>query len=130
MEAFSPGRSCMMTGIATGFTAKGAVFSALMAETGITGAVDSLEGKAGLYPVYFGDDYKKEALVEELGTRFESGEVSIKPWPGVRYTHSYIDATLQLIREYAISADDIRQIRVFAAGWVQTMCEPQGKARK
>jgi len=130
LEAFSPGAAPMMTGMATGFTAQAAVFSALMAQRGITGARDSLEGKAGLYNVYFGGDYNRDVLIGNLGKKFGSAGISIKPWPGVRFINSYIDATLQLVREHDIASQDIRQITLFAAGWAQTLCEPLEMRRR
>ncbi len=110
MEAFTPGAAGMMTGMATGFSSKTAVISALMAQKGITGARNSLEGKAGLYNLYFEGDYNRDMLLGDLGQRFESANISIKPWPGVRYAHPYIDATLQLLREHDISSDDVKRI--------------------
>lgn len=124
MEAFSPGAAGMMTGMATGFSARSAVLSALMAEKGITGARNSLEGKAGLYCLYFGNDYNRDALLGGLGKKFASTGISIKPWPGVRYAHPYIDATLQLVRERNITSKDIKRIHLYVAGWVETLCQP------
>lgn len=111
-------------GMSSGFAAKGAVISALMAEKGIKGAKNSLEGKAGLYSAYYGSDYNRDVLVSDLGRRFESAGISFKPWPGLRYFHPYIDATLQLVNEHSIAAETIGKIKVFVAGFVQTYCEP------
>jgi 2-methylcitrate dehydratase PrpD len=111
-------------GIPSAFAAKGAVLSALMAHQDITGARDSLEGTAGLYNVYYGGDYNRERLVAGLGSRFESIGISLKPWPGLRYFHPYIDATLQLVREHDITAEIIKRITIFVAGYVQGGCEP------
>ncbi|MFC2002279.1 MmgE/PrpD family protein [Chloroflexota bacterium] len=124
MEAYSAGHAAMMTGMSSGFTAKGAVLSALMAEKGITGARNSLEGKAGLYNVHFRGEYNRDVLMGDLGKTFESANIGIKPWPGVRYTHSYIEATLKLMREYHITSQNISQVTVFVAGMAQTLCEP------
>lgn len=117
-------------GIPNAFAAKGAVLSALMADKGITGATDCLEGAAGLYNVYYGGDYNRDRLVAGLGSRFESASISLKPWPGLRYFHSYIDATLQLVREQKITAQNIKRITIFVAGYVQGGCEPLEARRK
>ncbi|MFC2000882.1 MmgE/PrpD family protein [Chloroflexota bacterium] len=124
MEAYSAGHAAMMAGMAAGFTAKGAVLSSLMAEKGITGARNSLEGKAGLYNVHFRGDYDRDVLMGDLGKKFESTGIYIKPWPGVRFTHGYIQATLQLMREHRFTSQDISQVTVFVAGMAQTLCEP------
>lgn len=126
---FTPGYSKIWN-MATGFAAMAAVLSALMAEKGITGAKHSFEGKAGFYKMYFGSDYDRDALVSHLGKRFENVEISFKPWPGIRFNHSYVDATLQIMREHNISAQDIKQITLFVAGWVQSFCEPIEERRR
>ncbi|MFC1917911.1 MmgE/PrpD family protein [Chloroflexota bacterium] len=130
MEAYSAGHSTMIAGMSSGFTAKAAVLSALMAKKGITGAKNSLEGKSGLYNVYFRGDYNRDILMNNLGEKFESANIGIKPWPGVRFTHGYIEATLKLMREHHIASEDINQITVFVAGMAQTLCEPLEVQRK
>ncbi|MBI2832127.1 MAG: MmgE/PrpD family protein [Chloroflexi bacterium] len=130
MEAFAPGAASVMTGMSCGFASKAGVLSALMAQKGINGAKDSLEGKAGMYNLYFEGDYNRDILLNDLGKRFESANISIKPWPGVRYAHPYIDATLQLVREHSLAPDAIKQIRLLVAGWVETLCQPLELALK
>jgi 2-methylcitrate dehydratase PrpD len=120
---YTPGYSKIWN-MATGFPAMAAVVSALMAEKGITGAKHSFEGKTGFYNMYFGGHYNRVALLSDLGKRFENVEISFKPWPGIRYNHSYIDATLQLMREHNIIAQHIKRLTVFVAGWAETFCEP------
>ncbi len=124
MEAYSPGFAAMMTGMASGFTAKAGVISSLLAEKGITGARKSLEGKAGLFNVHFRGNYDRNVLIGDTGKRFESAGIAIKPWPGVRLTHGYIEATLKLMREYKIASGDISRIIVFVSGTTKTLCEP------
>ena len=75
-----------------GMAVRGGIASALMAKRGITGARNCLEGAAGMYQVYHGRSYSREKLVDELGTRFEGVNVSIKPYPCCRGVHPFIDA--------------------------------------
>ncbi|MBI4333601.1 MAG: MmgE/PrpD family protein [Chloroflexi bacterium] len=96
-----------------GFAAKGGVLSALLAEKGITGAMNSLEGEFGFYKVYNGGKYKPEVLLSNLGTRFEVSNLSFKPYPCGRSQHASIDATLEMVREYDIQAGDVERITVF-----------------
>jgi 2-methylcitrate dehydratase PrpD len=124
------GAVSMMRGMVTGFTAKSAVLAALMAEKGITGVKESLNGKAGLYNVYFGGDYHRDSLTGQLGKRFVSGEIAQKPWPTCRYIQSYIDNVIQLVREHNISGEDIKQIRPHVAGFIKTRCEPLEHQRR
>jgi len=57
-----------LRGIYAGFSAKGAVLAALMAEKGISGIGSLFEGKAGLFKVYFADDYNRARMLAGLGS--------------------------------------------------------------
>lgn len=108
---------CVLDGALTkrmqpGFAARGGLLSALLAKSGITGAKNILEGKAGLYRVYLKDDYDPAPLVSELGEKFEGVNLSFKPYPCCRYTHTSIDATLQLVKAHRIDADEVDEITV------------------
>lgn len=125
LEAFSSsGQRSAMRGMVTGLTAKSCTLAASMAQAGIRGVPDSLDGEFGLYPIYYGGSYDREALLAGLGERWESADIGMKPWPTCRYTHSYIDATLQLSREHGLRPDDIESVRVHVAGYAESRCVP------
>jgi 2-methylcitrate dehydratase PrpD len=115
-EAYSgsstTGRSTMMQAMSTGFRAKGAVFAALMAQVDITGPADSLEGRTGLFNVYFKGAQDRTVLLGELGERFESRNIGIKPSPGTWHAFTNVDAVRDLMRQHDIAADDIAEIAV------------------
>ena len=94
----------------SGFGAKAGVLSALLAERGVTGAKDIFEGRFGFYPLYFGGQYDRKKITEELGQRFEGKNLSIKFYIGGRYTHPCIDATLSLVKENNIRPDDVEEV--------------------
>ena len=91
----SPGS--VMRGIRDGFPIKAGILSGLMAKRGLIGTKDSLEGRGGIYPLYFQGTYERSYLTNELGKKFEGSEVSFKPWPSARVTHSSLDAALQIL---------------------------------
>jgi len=95
-----------------GMAVRGGIASALMAKRGITGARNCLEGKAGLYKVYHMGAYSRERLVDELGTRFEGVNVSIKPYPCCRGVHAFIDAGLALAAKHDIHPEDVKSILI------------------
>jgi 2-methylcitrate dehydratase PrpD len=97
-----------------GFAVRGGIQAAMLAQKGVTGARNSLEGVQGFYYVYHGNCYSRDILVGELGTRFESENISIKPYPCCRGTHPTIDATLTLVRENNIPSDDVESIKIRA----------------
>jgi 2-methylcitrate dehydratase PrpD len=108
-----------------GFAARAGVASALMAQKGITGARNSLEGHMGLYKMFFQGGYDRETLIRDLGSHFEGVNVSFKPYPCCRGTHPSIDAMLGLVEEHRIRLEDVKEIRVFVdAGGHQMLSSP------
>jgi 2-methylcitrate dehydratase PrpD len=107
-----------------GLAARGGITSALMAERGITGAKNSLEGKAGLFQVYHGRDYDPKILTGELGKRFEGVNIGDKPYPCCGFTHSFIDATLFLKSKYKIKPEKVREIRIYGGESSIGLCTP------
>jgi 2-methylcitrate dehydratase PrpD len=106
---------CGMDGALTkrmgpGLAARGGIASALMAERGITGCKNSLEGKAGLFNVYHGGDYSRQILTDELGKRFEGVNIGDKPYPCCGFTHPFIDAVFFLQSKHNIDIDLIAEI--------------------
>lgn len=96
-----------------GFSVKGGLTSALLAEKGITGAHNCIDADWGLYKLYWRGDYDPVGLVADLGKRFESMNLSIKPYPCCRGVHPAIDAALALRKEHGIKPENIEKINIF-----------------
>jgi len=108
-----------------GFAVRGGIQAAMLASKGVTGAVNSLQGIQGYYKVYHGNCYSEELLIGELGTRFESGNTSIKPYPCCRGTHPTADAALSLTREHGVTADNVESIKIWCGkGTLGLLGEP------
>ncbi len=107
-----------------GFAARGGIVSALMAEKGITAAQNSLLGKWGLYSIYYGGGVDLDALTGELGERFETANVSLKAYPCCKLTHTFIDASLALKKEYNLKVEDIAEATAFVGHRAHAICEP------
>lgn len=95
-----------------GFAARAGVLSALLAQNGIAGARNVLDGEAGLYRVYLRDAYDRERLLHGLGSHFEGVNLSFKLYPSCRYTHTAIDAALDLVQGNPIDPDSVERITV------------------
>jgi 2-methylcitrate dehydratase PrpD len=122
---------CTFRAFEFGLAARGGVFAALLAEKGITGPRESFEGAVSLYPVYFkGQKYNRNALLTDLGKRFEVMNLGFKPWPSCSLTHSYIGATLQAIEEHHIKPQEIKQVTVFVNNTSNTLFEPLEMRRR
>jgi 2-methylcitrate dehydratase PrpD len=113
-----------------GFCAQAAVSAVALARQGITGAQDVFEGRYGLYPSYYGEDYAPEALTEGLGRDFRMLDLALKPYPCCSYAQEPIEATLELAREHGIEASQVDSavawvVSKHAAGLVDHPFEPR-----
>jgi 2-methylcitrate dehydratase PrpD len=113
-----------LRGMYAGFTAQGVVLATLLAEKGITGINTLFEGKAGIFNVYFGGKYERAKMLEELGKQYLGASMLYKAWPAVGNVHTYIHATIDLMKEHRLTAADIEQIRVYVGDFHQRMCTP------
>ncbi len=110
-----------------GFAARGGIVAALMAEKGITGAKDCLEGEVGLYNLYHKGEYDPAPLTAGLGRSFAGTSVSMKPYPCCKGTHSYVDAALALVNKRNIKAEDVREITVYCQDETNFLVHPLEK---
>jgi 2-methylcitrate dehydratase PrpD len=110
-----------------GFAARGGIVAALMAEKGITGARDCLEGEVGLYNLYHKGEYDPTPLTAGLGKSFAGTSVSMKPYPCCKGTHSYVDAALALVNKHNIKAGDVREITVYCQDVTNFLVHPLEK---
>ncbi|MBN1848086.1 MAG: MmgE/PrpD family protein [Deltaproteobacteria bacterium] len=106
------------------FAAKAALLSALLAKKGIKGFDHPFEGKAGLFSLYSKGHYDSDTLLKDLGKVFEGANVSFKPWPTCRGTHTFIEAAFNIIDEENVRPEDISDIRVIVSSFNQMLCEP------
>ena len=116
-------------GMYAGFTTKGAVLAALMAQKGIIGVQNMFEGKAGLFNVYFGGIYNREKMVENLGKVYSGGEILYKPWPSCGASHGFIHATIELMKENRLTLADIAELRVNVGDYQHELCQPIANRR-
>jgi 2-methylcitrate dehydratase PrpD len=107
-----------------GFVAKSALLSALLARKGVTGTQSVFEGKAGVLNVYFGGKYDRQQMIAGLGHTFAGGTLQYKPWSTCGLSHSYIHATLELVRKHHLRESDILEIRPYVGDFQQQMCYP------
>lgn len=107
-----------------GFASKGGLMAALLAQKGLTGARNSMEGRWGLYNLHHRGEYYRAALVDGLGTVFESGNLSFKPYSCCRQIHAHVDAALKLRRDHDLKPSDIREVTIFVNTDPHWLCHP------
>jgi 2-methylcitrate dehydratase PrpD len=101
-----------------GFVAQGGIISAQLAKRGFTGPKNFLEGVYGYFHLYAKDKYDPQAVVGELGDRFEFQKTIFKKYPSCVDTYASTEAMLELVRERNIVPDDIIQIDIQVTPYV------------
>lgn len=89
--------------------ALGGVLSATLAKGGMTGPRTIFEGEYGMFHAY-SKKPMPEALLEELGTRFDILDTSFKFYPFCDGNAAPLEAALALVRENNLSLDDVESI--------------------
>ena len=97
--------------VSVGNAARNGLFAALLAQQGYTAAPSALEGPLG-WARAMGDVPVVSEIVGELGTRWEAGLNTYKPYPSGIVMHAVVDACLALRREHGLRAEDISEVVV------------------
>jgi 2-methylcitrate dehydratase PrpD len=95
-----------------GFASAAGVLAARLASLGLSGPRGVLEGEKGWYRQYHHGHYSRELLLDGLGADFPALEMSFKPWPSCRGSHSSAEAALQLAAEKGFNPAKIDRILV------------------
>lgn len=103
------------------------ILSLLLAEEGLTGARDVLEGKYGYYALYMRGRYNSDILIKDLGSRFEITNVSRKYYPCCKFTHTAIYGALQLAEENNITTDNIKKVIITTNPHGHALCGGERK---
>jgi 2-methylcitrate dehydratase PrpD len=115
----------------TGWAAHAGIVAAYLARAGMTGPATVFEGRLGFLNAY-GDLQKSDItqLTDGLGLRWESTQVSIKPYPCCHFAHAFIDCATR-ISEQGVQADQINRIEcVVPELEVAMVCEPRELKRR
>lgn len=95
-----------------GFASSAGILAARLAARGVTGPVNVLEGRKGWYNQYHKGFYSRRLLLDGLGTTFPAMEMSYKPWPSCRGSHTSADAALQLYAREGVRAENVERILI------------------
>jgi 2-methylcitrate dehydratase PrpD len=112
------------------FGARASVSAALLAARGVTGFDAPFDGRAGFYAMFARGRYDANAVVQDLGQRFEIENISLKPWPSCRGTHSAIEAAIDLRDRHGINPDDIAAISLSGGRILGMLDEPRASKRR
>jgi len=101
-----------------GQAAQNGLICAVMAAEGFKGPKAAFEGKWGFLHAYAPNADASKA-VADLGSRWETLNLAVKPYPSCRYTHAPLDGLIQLKREHDLDAAEIEEVEIGLAetGW-------------
>jgi 2-methylcitrate dehydratase PrpD len=94
-----------------GHAAMCGLIAATLAKEGYIGASEALEGKWGFLHAYAPAADAAKA-VDELGRRWETLKIAVKPYPSCRYGHAPLDGILALARQHGIRAEEVEEVVV------------------
>ena len=115
-----------------GWAAHAGVVAALLARSGFTGPARVFEGEQGFYRAFAGghEPGRLAALAGSLGSEWELGRLTFKPYPCGSIAHPYMDCALRLREKHALRPGAIAAIVCrTAAGPVPRLWEPLAAKR-
>jgi 2-methylcitrate dehydratase PrpD len=112
------------------FGARAAVVSGRLAEKGVRGFDRPLDGEAGFYNLFIREGYNTDRLLDGLGQTYECANISMKPWPSCRGTHSFIEAALGIAAEHDVGPERIQSIRAVGSPDFATLAYPREQKLK
>ena len=113
-----------LRGMYAGFSSRNGLESAMLAKAGIAGTKSSLEGHAGLLPVYFSGGYDRDAMVKDLGHDFQGSTILFKNWPSCGGTHGYIDLAREVMSTNSLVASDVAHITIVGGDFAERLSSP------
>jgi 2-methylcitrate dehydratase PrpD len=126
------GTATHLRSMQAGFSGQGAVLAADLAQRGIVGSKEILEGRYGLYKTYIRTEPDWDGVVGELGTRFPLlGLHGFKVWPACGYTRATNTAIMQLRKDFDLKPEDVESITISGGtGATQLLSEPLDLKRR
>jgi len=116
----------LMKRLQPGLAAQAALVAVQLASRGIRGAQHVFEGADGFFRVYLRGRASAARFRQDLGQRYELLNLSYKPYPCCRDTHSSIDAALTARIQDSRSVAEIESVRVGVTGpGYQMVCVPE-----
>ena len=95
-----------------GKAARDGLVCAGLAAEGITGAVECLEGKHGLFRAMVGERADPAQIRDRLGAWHPVTSAYFKPYPCCRHYHAAVDAVLEMRQAEGIAAADVAGIEI------------------
>ncbi len=107
-----------------GWAAHAALNAAQLVQAGITGPPTVFEGRFGFFQCFLDGAFNPDAITSGLGEEWAVPGIHFKPYPANHFTHTTIDAGIEL-RARGVTPDDVEAIEIGVADpTVRTIGEP------
>ena len=106
-----------------GLSYRNGVTAAELAMRGVRGDAGVFDGPYGFYKVFFRGEYHRDRLIDDLGVRYETANVSLKPWPAIRHLHRSLTAVLDAMNRENLAFDDIASVAVHIGESTRKLCK-------
>jgi 2-methylcitrate dehydratase PrpD len=115
-----------------GWAAASGLTAAAFAAHGFQSPAKAFEGRFGLYNTYLGAHAPADGdPFTDLGVRWETRTVAIKPYPVCHFNHACGDAVLALQKEHGFAAVDVAAITArLHRNQMPVVCEPAAAKRR
>lgn len=110
--------------IRDGLCYRNGVLAAELAMRGVRGDRGVFDGPYGYYQAFYRGEYDRRKLVGELGTRYETDRVALKPWPTIRHIHAQITALADAMTQNELAFDDVDHVTAFVGKINLGRCGP------
>lgn len=127
------GAATHMRAMQAGFSGQGSVLAAELAQRGIIGSKEVIEGRYGFFKTYIRGREPDWAGIEAgLGKDFPLMERhGFKVWPACAYTRTTNASILAMYEQHRLKPEDIEGITIVGGtGGTQLLCEPIEKKRR
>jgi 2-methylcitrate dehydratase PrpD len=115
----------------SGWPAQAGIVAAFLAASGLSAPQRVLEGEIGLYRTFLGEPAADEgAITRELGSRWETLNLSPKVYSCCQSHQSYMDAALALRSKHKLTPDQIVRVELKVHPNNLALCEPLAEKRR
>lgn len=95
-----------------GWVAMGGVLAAQLAEKGFQASQQVFDEKGRFWLRAGSDQCRFEQFTQDLGQEYRILDISIKPYPCCRYTHTVLDATKAIVEKQKLDAAIVERIEI------------------
>jgi 2-methylcitrate dehydratase PrpD len=113
----------------SGRAAQSGVYSALLAQRGLTGIADVLEAPYGGYLSSYSAAPNAARLTDGLGTTWETALLGYKPHASVTSIHTALDALADIMNAESLAADDVQSVEAGLSHMTYVHCAWQYEAQ-